>query len=112
LYVDALALNVENPNSRFRLDVSLSLMGGGKVIGIGFEGKIPDPSWFQQQTGWTWFLVAPEPAPPAATAAQVPPASPVPPENVADPAEALRKLYADPRVVSQTVEPRRGASSP
>jgi mannan endo-1,4-beta-mannosidase len=102
LYVDALALNVENPNSRFRLDSALSLTGGGKVIGIGFAGKIPDPSWFRQQTGWSWFLVAPEPALPAAAAAasaEVPPASSAPPESAADRAETLRKLYADPRVV-------------
>jgi mannan endo-1,4-beta-mannosidase len=115
LYVDALALNVENPNSRFRLDTSLSLAGGGKVIGVGFEGKIPDPSWFEQQTGWTWFLVAPEPAPPpapAVAAAPLPPAAPAPPQSSADPAEALRQLYADPRVVSQGVKPQRGASSP
>jgi hypothetical protein len=52
LYVDALELNLENFNSRFRMDTFLAMTGVGKVIGVEAAGKIPDASFFTQQTGW------------------------------------------------------------
>lgn len=93
LYVDALELNLENFNSRFRMDTFLAMTGVGKVIGLEAAGKIPDAAFFTQQTGWAWFLL-----PQTANAA-----SPTVAEG-GDSAEGLRKLYADPRVVSQAVE--------
>lgn len=96
LYVDALALNLENSNSRFRMDAFLALTGVGKVIGVEFTGRIPDPSFFTQQTGWAWFLLPAETGAPATRVAAVP--------GAVDPAEALRTLYADPRVISQVAE--------
>jgi len=98
LYVDALALNVENFNSRFRMDTFLANTGVGKVIGVEVAGKVPDPSFFTQQTGWAWFLLGAESA-----GAAVPAAGAVGRGESAD-AEALRKLYADPRVVSRAAE--------
>jgi mannan endo-1,4-beta-mannosidase len=96
LYVDALALNLENSNSRFRMDSFLALMGVGKVIGVEFTDRIPDPSFFTQQTGWAWFLLPPETGVPATRVAAVP--------GAIDPEETLRRLYADPRVISQVAE--------
>jgi mannan endo-1,4-beta-mannosidase len=96
LYVDALALNLENSDLRFRMDAFLALTGVGKAIGVEFTSKIPDPSFFAQQTGWAWFLLPAETGGPATRAAAVP--------DAADPAETLRTLYADPRVISQVAE--------
>jgi mannan endo-1,4-beta-mannosidase len=78
-YADALAIDVEDGNSRWRRDVELSVFGVGKVIGLGLAGRIPAPAFFDQQSRWAWFLAAP-----AAT----------------EQADALRALYASPRVLS------------
>ena len=82
LYVDALSINVEGTVSRFRSDIFLSQMGVGKLIGLGLTGKVPAPDLFTQQADWAWFLVSPGGA------------------RAEDQADALRKLYADPRIVS------------
>ncbi len=82
LYVDALAVNVEEMGSHFRSDIFLSQMGVGKVIGLELTGRIPAPDLFTQQTDWAWFLVSPAQA------------------QAADQSDALRKLYEDPRIVS------------
>jgi mannan endo-1,4-beta-mannosidase len=101
LYVDALALNVENLNSRFSMDKMLSLTGVGKPIGIEIEGKIPDPSVFAQQS-WAWFLLGPHRE--GSMSAPTSPSAETPaPKSPAD--DALEKLYADPRVVSQRASP-------
>jgi mannan endo-1,4-beta-mannosidase len=81
LYADALAVDVEGPDLRFPRDAGLALIGVGKVIGLGISGHLPDPAIFAQQTRWTWFLASPE--------------LPTAPDE----AEALRKLYNDPRVL-------------
>lgn len=101
LYVDALALNVDNANSRFRVDRMLSLIGVGKPIGLEVEGKVPDPSLFGQQT-WSWFLLTPQKdvTPMAATSGSTPSAA------LSTTDQALQKLYADPRVVSQPAAPK------
>jgi mannan endo-1,4-beta-mannosidase len=100
LYVDALALNVENFNSRFRMDTSLANAGVGKVIGIE-ASKIPDPAFFTQQTGWAWFSLSAEKA--VGAGASSSPAGASTPAESAD-AEALRKLYSDSHVISEAVE--------
>jgi mannan endo-1,4-beta-mannosidase len=102
LYADALALNLENFNSRFRMDALLTVTGVGKVIGVEFSGKVPDPSFFTQQTGWAWFLLAAEKI--TVVPATVPAVGAASPAEVADPAETLRKLYADERVISIALE--------
>jgi mannan endo-1,4-beta-mannosidase len=81
LYADALAVDVEGPDLRFPRDAGLALIGAGKVIGLGISGHLPDPALFAQQTRWAWFLASPEL-----------PSAP-------DEAEALRKLYNDPRML-------------
>lgn len=83
LYVDALAVDLDDLGSRFRGDTFLSLIGVGKVIGVGLTGKVPPPEVFEQQTKWTWFLISPNDS------------------NDPDRAEALRKLYNDSHVVSR-----------
>ena len=89
LYVDALELDVTRAESRFRTDVFLSSFGVGKPIGLFIDGKAPDPAFFAKETGWAWFVLAPQPGPDNGT--------------VADDAtsQALRALYADPRVISR-----------
>jgi mannan endo-1,4-beta-mannosidase len=96
LYVDALALNVEYVNSHFPMDKMLSLTGAGKPIGIEIGGEIPDPSVFSQQS-WSWFLLAPQKEVAASTSVSTPAAAPA--KTPAD--QAIEKLYADPRVMSQ-----------
>jgi mannan endo-1,4-beta-mannosidase len=86
LYVDALSVDVAGGRFRFPLDASLSVEGGGKVVGLGLSGKLPPPEIFTQQPRWAWFL-----------------ASSGSPET-SDQSEALRKLYQDPRVVSRPAE--------
>ena len=87
-YVDALAVNLEDFNPRWRSDTFLALVGVGKVIGVGLTGRIPDPSFFTQQTGWAWFLVSSDDA-----------SVPVPARS-----EVLCRLYADPRVLTRAAE--------
>jgi mannan endo-1,4-beta-mannosidase len=87
-YVDALAVNLEAFNARFRSDTFLALFGTGKAIGVGLTGAIPDPAFFEQQSLWTWFLVAPDD-----------PNAPFPARS-----EALCKLYADERILTRAAE--------
>jgi mannan endo-1,4-beta-mannosidase len=84
-YVDAFAVNLEVPNPRWRSDSTLAHFGAGKVVGVGLTGAIPDPSFFEQEPLWSWFLVSPEDP------------------NLTAPlrAEALCKLYADTRVLTR-----------
>jgi len=85
LHVDALAL--DQPSLSWAGDKPLALLGVGKVIGVEVTASIPDAAMLAQQPHWSWFLVSAEATEAAATSA---PAS----------SETLRKLYADPRVVS------------
>jgi len=78
-YADALSIDIEDGNSRWRRDAELSVFGVGKVIGLGLTGRLPAPAFFEQQPRWAWFLAAP-----AAT------------EQV----DVLRALYGSARVVT------------
>jgi len=83
LYADALMVDADGAALRFPLDAGLALTGVGKVIGVGISGHLSDPAVFARESRWAWFLAAPE----------------LP--STADQAEALRKLYNDPRVSSR-----------
>ena len=84
LYTDALSISLRNVNARFRIDGMLAEFALGKPIGVEFTGNPPAPEAVTGHASWSWFLVDP----PTAAAA--------------DPArdDALRKLYADPKVAS------------
>jgi mannan endo-1,4-beta-mannosidase len=62
LYVDALQLNVNRTDSRFRSDAFLESFAIGKAIGIEIQGPVPDPAFFFRERDWAWFLLAPQPA--------------------------------------------------
>ena len=76
LYADA--LSIKDPQQRGRSDAALSTLGVGKVVGVELSG-LPAPEIAQQK--WSWFLLDGD--------------QPASPERD----EALRKLYADPRVL-------------
>ena len=78
-YADALAIDVEDGNSRWRRDAELSVFAVGKVIGLGLAGRLPAPAFFDQQPRWAWFLAAP---------------------GAIEQQDALRALYGDPRIVN------------
>ena len=94
LCADALAVTAGDLSHAWRADAALSLLAAGKVIGVGLN-SIPDPSLFVQQKKWTWFLLSGDDVGSTASA------------------EALRKLYADPRVLSRSseAEPKSGGTS-
>jgi hypothetical protein len=64
-------------------DAELSVFAVGKVIGLGLQGRLPDPALLERQPKWAWFL--------AATGVTASP----------DQSDPLRKLYATPRVLSR-----------
>jgi mannan endo-1,4-beta-mannosidase len=82
-YADALAIDVEDGNARWRRDGELAVFGVGKAIGLGLAGRIPEPGLFALQPGWAWFLAA---------AGAV---------EGSGQSEALRGLYADQRVLTR-----------
>ncbi len=79
-YADALAIDVEDGNFRWRRDAELSGFGVGKVVGLGLTGRLPGPEFFAQQPGWAWFLAAP---------------------GATEQSDALRALYSDPRILAR-----------
>jgi hypothetical protein len=91
LYVDALDLAVNRPQTRFRSDVILRQFAAGKVIGLSIAGPAPDPSLFTRETGWAWFMLSPQAVASGSVSAPSAPASD----------QLLRGLYADPRVIAR-----------
>jgi mannan endo-1,4-beta-mannosidase len=85
LYVDALALDVHGNARGFRRDIEMARFGVGKVVGLYLDGWVPDPAMLDQAQ-WAWFLASPDVA---AAPGQ---------------ADALRKLYASPRVQAQAAQ--------
>jgi len=81
LYVDALAVDQENLNPRWRMDTALSAFGVGKVIGVDLT-RVPSPEVLLNQK-WAWFLISPDDA-----------GSP-------ERSRTLQLLYNDPRVVER-----------
>lgn len=88
LYVDTLALHGNQTQSRFRSDALLASFAVGKPIGLFMDGPAPAPDFFDRETGWSWFLLAPQAAETARDASDTS-------------ATALRTLYADPRIESR-----------
>jgi len=78
-YADALAVDLDNTPFSWRRDAELARFAVGKVIGLGLDGWMPTGAMLEQPTRWAWFL--------ASGAEQQP--------------DALRALYANPRVVSR-----------
>jgi mannan endo-1,4-beta-mannosidase len=76
-YVDALQLNVEEPNVRWG-GTFLKVFSVNKPIGLRFAGKLPSNDAFALPASWSWFLLAPQPLDPAKSAERD---------------ESLRKLY-------------------
>ena len=89
LYADALAVSLREANPRSRAAGSLAQFALGKAIGVELTGDLPSPEFFAQHQGWAWFLAAP-PGPAQADSATR--------------AEALRKLYNDPHLLSLAAE--------
>jgi len=82
LYTDALAISLQSSGGRFRIDGFLGQFAVGKPIGVRFAAP-PAPEAIAGRATWAWFLVAP--------ASQA---------EAAGRDEALRKLYADPHILS------------
>lgn len=83
LYVDALNLRLSRTQSPFRSDVALGSLAVGKPIGVSIDGPAPSPEFFARETGWSWFVLAPEAAAERGSAS------------------AVRVLYSDPHVQSR-----------
>jgi mannan endo-1,4-beta-mannosidase len=83
LYTDALVLQIDRADGRFRGDSALRLFSGGKVVGVNFQNFVPETSFFARQNQWAWFLLG---TPIAASEGT---------------AEALRNLYEGSRIVSR-----------
>jgi mannan endo-1,4-beta-mannosidase len=84
LYVDALGVDLEDGSFGFRRDGELAVFGVGKPIGVGLASVIPAPAMLAgPQSRWGWFLAA---ANEWGSEVQ---------------SEALRRLYADPGVVTR-----------
>lgn len=82
LYVDAVSVQQNQLNPRWRMDRALLMLGVGKPAGVEINGNLPAPDVLSQQE-WSWFLAAAQPTPSAAGD------------------DALRRLYADPHVISR-----------
>jgi hypothetical protein len=81
LYTDAIELRLSRVEPGFPAGRLLEQTAIGKPFGVELKGDLPMPEAFSKQSGWAWFLATP-PADPATRA------------------EALRKLYSDPHIVS------------
>jgi mannan endo-1,4-beta-mannosidase len=82
LSVDAVEVRENELQQHFPLDESIDHAVVGKVIGVELDGNPPAPDALAEHSRWAWFI--------AAAATSLTPAR----------SEALRKLYADPRIVS------------
>lgn len=59
LYADALELDRNRPETRFRSDVFLRESAVGEVIGLSVSGQIPAPALSANEKDWVWFLLGP-----------------------------------------------------
>ena len=80
--VDAFAVDVEDAQPGWHLDGELARFAVGKPVGLRLGASVPAPALFSDQPRWAWFVLAPD-------AVFAP-----------DAAEALTKLYGDPRIVT------------
>ena len=89
LYTDALEIRLNKIDRRFPVGRFLAQTAVGKVIGVELSGDFPPPEPLTKHSGWAWFLATPPDSAPADSTVRT---------------EALRKLYADPHIVSVGVE--------
>ena len=90
LYVDALQLDVTRVESRFRSDTFLRSIGVGKPIGLFIDGRVPEPTFFANETGWAWFVLGPQASGQGSVGAG----------STDGNIQTIVSLYADPRVIS------------
>jgi len=90
LYTDALQLDLHDANPGFRAGGFLSQFAVGKPVGVELDGALPPPDALADHSPLAWFMAAPGASAPVDSAARD---------------EALRKLYADPRIASLTPVP-------
>jgi mannan endo-1,4-beta-mannosidase len=81
LSVDAVEVDLREVNPRFRGAGFLAQFAVGKPLGVELTGELPPPEALAGHAGWAWFLAGPA-------------------DGSAVRAEALRKLYGDPNIVS------------
>ena len=77
-YADALAVDLGNAPFSWRRDAELARFAVGKVVGLGLDGWEPTTTMLEQPTKWAWFLA-----------------------SGTDQPDAVRALYANPRVISR-----------
>jgi mannan endo-1,4-beta-mannosidase len=76
-YADALAVDLGKMPFSWRRDAELARFAVGKTVGLVLEGWLPTPAMLEQPTRWAWFLA-----------------------SSTDQPDAMRELYANPRVIS------------
>ena len=87
-YADALAVDLGKTPFSWRRDAELARFAVGKVIGLGLDGWTPTSAMLEQPTRWAWFLAS----------------------SIEQP-DALRELYANPRVITEGgLKPAQGFS--
>ena len=89
LYTDALEIRLNQIDTRFPASRFLEEAAVGKVIGVELAGDVPPPEPLTEHSGWAWFLIAPPASAQADSTLR---------------AEALRRLYGDPHIVSLALE--------
>ncbi len=77
-YADALAVDLGNTQFSWRRDAELARFAVGKAIGIGLDGWLPTGAMLDRPARWAWFLA-----------------------SGTEQEDALRTLYANPRVISR-----------
>jgi mannan endo-1,4-beta-mannosidase len=85
LYADAIEIRLNRLDPRFPVGRFVAQSAVGKVVGVELTGEVPQPETVSERSGFAWFLQAPPPAAPADSTVR---------------ADALRKLYGDPHIVS------------
>jgi len=81
LFTDAIKIRLNRFDPYFQASRLLEQISAGKPLGVELTGEPPSPESFTDRAGWAWFLTTPA----ASSDAH---------------AEALRKLYGDPHIVS------------
>jgi len=81
LYVDALSVDQDNLNPRWRMDAALGVLGVGKVMGVDLT-SVPSLDVLLNQK-WAWFLISLDDA-----------GSP-------ERSQTLQLLYKDPRILER-----------
>jgi mannan endo-1,4-beta-mannosidase len=94
LYVDAVEVRVAGLMGRFPVDRLLAQIATGKPTGVEFR-EVPPPELLLSRGSWSWFILDQENGTGNGSGPGTPQALTAPAR-----ADALKKLYADPHVVS------------